>query len=560
MMKVMREGKPLSHLDDMNCDDDFGECRFGGELSIGKRKKDRPIDEVLIPTLKKSRWEAKRLAQSHELTRAAIDQRIELTIGSRWRIKPMPDANALNWTQRERRDFVRAVKNLWYQDMESKRNWIDMAGHNTFTELLKTHCRSEMIEGDAAFAVRRFQSDRSPLSFALQEIDSGRIDTPTPFLDDDEVVAGIRRTRAGFHSGYYVHDRHPGSLRGDLQERWNFIPKRDAMGNQQFIHSYVRWSPDLTRGVSSIAASLPNLNKKDEMIDAALEDMILKTQLALVITSDKADAKEVLGVNRGSGAQMKDDIDKTKEYMKKSAAWHKRMNIKYNNRQVARLYDGEKLDGFSPAASAGSFDSFCYLLDSVAARSHGLSTEMYLQRWDRTNFSGARAGMLAVWRKIESYRSEIPADVSQRVLCLWMADVILSGRLNLPGIENPLDAFIFYQENQDALTAAQWFGPAKDEIDRAKTAQAYLAERELGVFTFERYCNEILGIDWEDMLDQKFEELKALNERLELCGYPPISDPMKFLFPELDLMNSAAFVAATQDTAETPTAELATTE
>ena len=157
-------------------------------------------------------------------------------------------------------------------------------------------------------------------------------------------------------------------------------------------------------------------------------------------------------------------------------------------------------------------------IDNSMARCLGLSLEEFLQRWDRTNFSGARAGKLTVWRHIEAQRANSVWDFLQRLYCLLVEDLILQGYITLPGTTSALEGWLLFLERREEIVCASWFGSPKDEIDRAKTADAYLAEKELGVATLERYCNEILGVDWEENLEQIIYEVKRRYDLLFECG------------------------------------------
>ena len=500
-------------------------------------------NDAFLRSRKKIVARAKDIARNESLTRASIQQKVNLTIGANWTVSPAPDLEMMPWDAAKNREFVKSTRKKFMRDMGSSNRWIDASGKNNFIDLLRLDLRTGFIEGESFLAINRIKEPRGPIGFNVQVIDPGRVDTPDQFLTDENVTQGIRMSRSGFVRGYYIHRYHKHSLRNNGKEQYQYINQFDDFGRTQVMHNFVQTAPDLIRGITELSTSVINAKKKGKMVDAALEDFITKSQIALVIRSDKADIAEAFGVSEEDAHVYK--MNFMKQYMTESGKFHQTMGIEHDNKQLLRLFDGEQLDGFAPDTHGGNFQDFCKNIDAMEARSHGLSVETHTQRWNETNYSGARAGGLSDQRNVNTWRSQ-PEKTSQIIWEVWLEDAILSGKVQLPGIESALQGFAFYLENKDALCAANWFGPAKDEIDEAKRAARFESEKSIGVHTFERYCRTVLGEDPEDVLDQKFDELKMVNDRLKDCGYQEVPDPLRFLFPGWDLVQTPALAPVQQ--------------
>ncbi len=498
--------------------------QYGDEVTPGYQV-DKAADDKYLPKIKADRGTVKALAINDPLTRSAIDYRVQQAAGS-LRVKPNPIYRRLQWTPEQNRDFRRDVKDLFKLFLESDERWIDISGKHTATEMVQQHTRIFESEGEAFDLVYEFgESRRSPLSFAIGNLDPDRIRDPDNKQDDDgrRIADGLLISRQGYGLGAFVHDYHRNDSRATFSDtnNYRFVPTRNAeTGREQLIHSYVQVTSDLSRGISKLASCLKLSCQKEKYVDAALEDAISKAGLTFVLKSQSNDIKDLLGVL----TQGDDQSPLLKRYMNLSNAWYDKQGaIKHRGNKIARLLHGEDLEGFSADQAGGAtFETFSQIVDVSAAACHGLSLEEYLQRWDKTNFSGARSGKNYVWEMITALRDQAPWRFARKIYCLFLEDMILQGFLQLPGFgTDSFGAWQFFLRNKEALTCVEFLGSPKPEIDRAKTAATYLAEGTLGVGTWESYCNEVLGVDWEDRLDQIIEEVKTAWDKLDACGVTP---------------------------------------
>lgn len=485
---------------------------------------DRSANDTVLPEKRRIDAQTKDAARNCEFIDGAIRHNTEAAIGDQLRIKPMPERDVLGLDAAQHWEFIQRIKKLYKRDTESKSNWVDITGRNSATELWYMHTRNFLSCGESlALFYWRDDDTLAPFRTSIGMIDVGRLRTPNDFDNDKNVIAGIRYDSNGAAEGYYIHDYHINDSRRltDGLDRYEYIPARDDLGREQVVHCYHQTSPELSRGVSQFACALRTIKKMEKYTDAQIESAIIQTMIAATIESDMPDAGDILNV----GDVGEDPEACRNQYMRESIDYHNENNFTFNGSKVVKLYDKEKFKLSTAGKFANNYEDFSKSMWAGVARCFGLSLETFTQDWGDTSFSGARAGFLSMWRHIEWLRSTVPADFAHRFYCVWLEEQIANGRLLVPGM-SPGEAWIAFQANRDAFTGAKFFGSARDEIDREKTAKAYQVEKELGVFTEERYCNEVLAEDWCDVKEQQIiEELFCQSLREQYGLAPEVEDP-----------------------------------
>lgn len=461
---------------------------------------------------------AKDVARNEPIIAGAIQHQIDAAIGTQLRLKPDPDGIELNWTETQTAAAISSIKRKWRRDTLSKSNWFDVTGHNNLLELAALHTRTYLIRGESfALVSWRQENTAAPFRTVVQIIDPDRVCTPTGMESDETIKDGIQYSEAGYALGYWIADKHPKdpTFRGRRGD-WTYRRARNDVGRQLVIHTYNKNTPELSRGVSELASCLKTIKKLEIYTTAEIEKAIVQSMVAATITSDMPNAHEILTVDN-------QETDSCLQHMQDRKIFHDANTFTFDGAKVPLLFNGEKLNlEYQKGNAADQFEGFSNIMWTNIARCFGLSREILTQDWSKTNYSGARAGMLSMWRRIEALRVEVPGDFLHRVYCAWLEDMIGNGEIAVPKYDDPTTAWLHFQINRDAYTHAQIRGPARDEIDRAKTADAYLAEQELGVFTLDRYCDQVLGEEYEDVIRQQCLEEVRVNEIRAECGLEPL--------------------------------------
>jgi len=270
------------------------ESCFGHETN----KCDRAADDEYLKKIRQNRGPVKQLGINNPMTKSAIDYRVQMAVGTSVRIKPNAMWERLGWTEEQNRIFRRTAKELWKMHMEADERWSDAAGLHTISEQAAQHTRIFENEGESMAAVYELGSARrSPLSFNIGNIDPDRVRDPSNLSPETQrrVSDGKLVSRRGYPLGFYVHAHHRRSSKSDGNEDYQFIPTRNRdTGREQFIHSYVQCTSDLSRGISALASCLTLECQKEEYVNAALEDAISKAGVTFVIKSSSKNYESLM--------------------------------------------------------------------------------------------------------------------------------------------------------------------------------------------------------------------------------------------------------------------------
>jgi lambda family phage portal protein len=443
----------------------------------------------------------------------SLEQHTDAVVGKNFRLQPEPNGHNLGWTAEQVNAFVTDVLNLWKVDAGSGEFFMDISGEKSFTQLITQHVRTFRIFGESfANLYERDLPERRPFRTAVGIIDPSRCTTPKKYQKDENVKAGIRRSGFGYPLLYYFSRKHPGSAQASNDDSFDAVPRRNELGRDLIIHSYLQDLPGLTRGVPAFAPALKRLCNLSEFQESTLDAAAWQATVAATLYSDRSDANETFTKLDESGNPVKYRAD---DYvMEQRGHWNKKQPLKYNNVDAKVLWNNERLEMNSPGQPIAQYAEFEHSMLKHFARALGTSVEWLTQDWSKTNFSGARAGLITTWRRIETDRANVAEQLANAVYSNWMEDCIANGRLSVPGFDDPTAAWLFFTNNRASMVCAKWFGPIKEEIDRAKTATFYKLLNDLGLLTLSQAAGELTDMTYQELIDQQVEEDRYRNKKI----------------------------------------------
>ncbi len=532
----------------------FGELKgVRGDL----RNPDRPAKQqsaeaTYIPKRRQLAAEGKEALINSPLIVGAYEEFANATVGKGRRLKPEFNKEKLGLTDEQYTKLVDDTKQLWREDMYSKRKWIDQEGDQTLAEMEKQVLKQTMAVGETYTLAYWFTDEQRPFRTALGIIDDDRVRTPSNLnqADQDRTVAGHLKGDSGRTAAYYIHDYHRNDPRScDAVEPTAPIRRFNEFGREQVIHVYNKKMPGLSRGLSDLTSAFEKLKCLEKYKKTQLDKAIMQVAMGLVV---KSNDKNVLGQMLGGGHM--DDMTMKKVHalaMKKVVQSQKLINeSKFNidGVKAIRLLENEEAELLTANTSATNDQQFIDCQISEIARATGHSRATITQDFE-ASYSAARAVMISFYRQVDAIGYYIVDDWLSSVYAVWLEDVIQSGRLVIPTITNPMLAWMDFVSRRESYCAASFSGPAREEIDAAKTAQAAKIEQEIGTFCFQDFFDRYKGIDYKDAFRQQFEELKAWNENLILCGYEPLNkkEAMAWLRPKFALLANAEETSEAQE-------------
>lgn len=496
----------------------------GSKLNFrGWNPANNSADDDIEPSRETLVARSKDLIRNYEIAGAAVDQDVDHIVGCDFRLSPTPITDCLEgWDIRRTSELVNNISTKWKIDASSRGNWFDPAGELSFVQILSQHVRAYRVFGES-FAVFYFMNRDKPHSTAAAIIDPSRVNTPdrlSPAIEE-QTVAGIRKSRLGYPIGYFVQNNHPNECPPPGQsatQRHEFIRRRTQLGRDQIIHSFIPKLPGQSRGVPPFASALKRLKKLEKYEDATINAAVLHATIAATIESDYSDAGTVLGQN-GEGELV--EMSAADHYMAQCGDYAKTNQFTWDDVLVPRLWNGEKLNLQSPGQPTAQFEAFERAMVKHFARAMGSTFEWTAGDWSTTNYSGARAGLISIYASINCHRANVANELANALYCAWLEDNISTGRIVVPGFEGrPDEAWVYFLDNKDELSIAEWHGPVREEIDRSKQMDFYTKVKKLNCGTKRDFCNQVLNQDHREVLRQQLNEELEEKELREEMGLP----------------------------------------
>lgn len=509
---------------------------------------------------------SKHATRNNELLQGAYELKLNSALGTRMRMRPTPCLETLGISEQQMEEFSewqRATKKRFYKDVYDS-TWCDATREMNLQQQARLYGQNVLERGEGfATIFKRAEGTAAPYRTMARVLDPCNIRTPTT-LSEHKVYPGNLQVHQGVllrslnHApvGYYVHARHPDDLphlyqttvgargrqqqtggedplkrRGSSanQDPFQYVNKYSRFGRQQVVHSHTKRQAGMVRGIMHAATCLRTINCFSRYTEAQLETAILRSMIAFTIESDIPTAvHQILGTPPPSVTEdataLSPQIKAISEYQNLRNGFRDAGNqIDINGTIVPHLLSGEHLNAVNFANGNSDIREFYDVMFTLIARCLGLSKEMLTQDWSRTSYSGARAGLLSAWRSIRQFAVDGPEEFLRAFYACWFEDTLLDGSTRLP-LNNaaPEQQWLFFVANRHRLGSSVWYGPAKDEIDRAKAAQWFVLEQTLGAYTVERYCNQMLEEDWEDVMEQQAREESRVNQIRANHGLPPL--------------------------------------
>ena len=238
-----------------------------------------------------------------------------------------------------------------------------------------------------------------------------------------------------------------------------------------------------------LAAVLPQFKQADRYSKAELDAAVANALIAAVVTTPM-EADDIV-----------DLFSKDREaYLKarRDAA------VSLESASMISLFPGDDLKSFTPSRPATAFDGFMASVYKQIGVGLGLSPELLLKDFSKTNYSSARAALLECWRSFNRRRDWLVTTWMDPIYRLWLEEAVNAGKVDAPD---------FYA-NRWAYERCRWIGPGRGTLDPVKEAEAAKLRIEAGLSTYEDECAE-QGRDWREVFEQQAFE-RAERARLGL--------------------------------------------
>jgi lambda family phage portal protein len=437
---------------------------------------------------------------------AAADKYRDSIVGSRFKLNAAPDKNyltSLGFSDAMLQDFADEVESKFTLWAESPNHWVDAAGVNTFTGLLRVAVGSQYPQHGEILATAEWLRDGRPMSTAIQMVDPARLSNPPTQPERANFRGGRETNRWGRARRYHIREGHPHDPHHHYRlMKWRAVPAFKPWGRKQVIHILEQRRTDQSRGYGALVAALKSIRTRKKLTDMELQNVALNAMYAAALETDLP--PEVASAIMGGDEDENGDSAAYGNLIKQITQVLGGKSVYLDGVKVPMLPPGTKLRMQRAAAAANSQFSFEASLLRHEARTTGMSYEEYSGDYTKTNMASATRA-IAETRKFMSARKAFLADpLATDIYALWLEESISKGTIE--SLPPSFDVLAFNSGlNKEALTKCTWLGAPKPVIDPFKAAMANRIMKEDGILTDAKIAADA-SEDWREIYDQRKRE------------------------------------------------------
>lgn len=440
-----------------------------------------------------------------------ITRILDAAVGGAFRPIAKPDYRALAlhtgntafdavWAE----EYSRAAGIAWRTWSDGPGNWCDAGRSMSGSQLMRLAFRHKLVDGDALALPLWLEGRQGPgrahYATTLQIIDPDRLSNPMVQMDNLLIRGGVEIDSFGAANAYHVRKAHQNDWWAAASSfTWERITREDKFGRPRVVHDFDSDRGGTHRGGAGILAPvvqrLRMLTRYDTAeLDAALINAIFSAYVESPF--DPQLVQEALGDADGIGA-----------YQESRADFHRTKNITLSGARIPQLFPGEGIKTVTAARPSSNFEGFEGAMLRNAASAMGLSYEQLTQDYSRSNYSSSRAAMVELWKTMSRRRVDFGHGFATPVYACVLEEAMDLDELPLPSGAPP------FFEHRGAYGRARWIGPGRGWVDPVKEKQGAVMGLDAGLSTLEHEAAENVGMDWEEILDQRAIERRAFDDR-----------------------------------------------
>lgn len=500
-----------------------GAGRTSRELALWSA--DRKSSNQLINFAKEEAdYRGREMVTNDGATQGLIDLYRNHIVGTQYRLNAQPNYNVLS------RNLDKSFDEVWageYQEYveekfnmigESEDCWLDAGRRLTFTGSIRMAIAGWGFTGeDLATAEWKRETDR-PFYTCVQQVSPMRLSNPNNTEDKETLHRGIATDSSGKPIGYWIRLRDPGEFYSDHQ--WKFVEWQKPWGRKMVLHTIDPVIPGTMRAVSEIVAVLKDMRMAKKFKEIVLQNAVINASYAATVESDLP-TDVIAAMLGGGGAQQLDNpaagmLDYCRSYLTALQTYLTSANgVAIDGAKIPHLFPGTKLNAKNLGTPGGVGTEFEVSLHRFIAASLGVSYEEYSNDYSRTNYSSGQMAGEKTRRHMMAKKKFIADRRANWTYTLWLEEDFADGGPPLPvgwGAE------AFYESYaKEALTACDWIGSGRGQIDELKETQAAMLRIKSRLSTWEVELSR-LGMDWRKI----FRQIKRESEFATELGLAPV--------------------------------------
>ena len=441
----------------------------------------------------------------------AITRTVDNCVGASFRAIAKPDYRALRYysglttfDEVWAREYSRQLDSHYRSWANDPNRYCDVTRNMTIPQIMGLAFRHKLIDGDSLAIVQwrpdRIGEGRARYATTIQLIDPDRLSNPNYTFDLRNLRGGVEIDHDGQAIAYHIRRAHQGDWYNAADSlTWDRVPRETEWGRPIVIHDYECARAGQHRGgagvLSPVLERLRMLAKYDGTeLDAAIINAIFGAYV-----KSPFDPEIV-----GSALQGSDEIG---AYQESRAGYHKEKNILLEGARIPHLFPGESIEVLKSERANAAFASFQSAMLRNAAAALGLSYEQISQDWSTSNYSSARGAIIEAWKTLTRRRIEFSTGFADPLYSCFVEE-----SFDVDGLPLPAGAPEF-NECRMAYSECKWLAPGRGNVDALKERQGSMLGIYAGLTTLEIEAAENSGLDLDEVLDQRAEEIQMFKDR-----------------------------------------------
>lgn len=488
-----------------------GASRFSTELG-SYQPATRSADQDIAPAKRLADARARDLTRNDTYIRGGVTLRKDNIVGSYFLLNANPNSARLFGKEDSvwEDEFQEEVEEKFAAFAESPRNWIDAAGRNTLTQLVRMAVEQDTVHGEVLASVEWLRGGSRPFHTAINIVDVDRMNTPPERMGDPNIVMGVE-LGPRWHEpvAYHVRKAHPADWSTPNSYQWTRVPKELPWGRLQMIHLFEQLRPAQTRGIGTMVTAIPEMKMSRQFREIVLQNAILNATYAATIESDTLDAGTIFAQLGGTDFPpekvMEAMMSMTKGYYDMvSATVGNSKNLQMGGVKIPWLPPGSKLN-LQGAGQGGPLGSeFESSLHRAMATAFGVSYEQWSRDYSKTNYSSYKGAMTETYKAMSAVKKRVADTFASWTYRLWLEEALNQGQIT--SIRRNMPSW-YEGQNEEWYSDCDWVGASRGQVDEVKETNAAVLRIDKGLSDLKTE-NARLGRDWRKGLRQMKREME----------------------------------------------------
>lgn len=437
-----------------------------------------------LPQQDTLRRRSREQGRNNPLAAGAITSLLSNVIGDGLQARPFINRRVLGLTHKQAAEKQQEILQIWNPYADSTE--CDLSRHANFYGIQQLAYQSTKESGDVLTLLPAFKRPGSIYDTRVQIVEADRIQNPFGKWDTDRIAGGVELDSNGAPLAYHVLTRHPGDFRGSRAQSKRITAYGQSTGRRVSWLLYQKKRPGQTRGIPYFAPVLEHFKQLERYTDAELHASVVGGSFTVFVKSPTAE-----GLDTMANRSVTDTMPVA------SVPVGNDLFLDYG--AICDLEPGQEIELADPKRPNQAFGAFVEAIIMQIASGLGIPFELLLRRFT-ASYSASRGALLEAWKFFRLERAWFAANWCNPIYAAVLTEAVLRGFIELPGFsEDP--------RIRQAWLGVQWLGPAPGQLNPIVEAEAAEKRIAIGVSTIAREAAEISGEDWEDLHQQRVEEV-----------------------------------------------------